>query len=112
MSRNRYGQPFVAAYAFLVPTRVAAVLPLFNEGSAAADLVRRMPGCVSTTFVVDDGESLFGVAGAEDDITARGEQLAEKQNGVNLVVHDKHLLHPARRWQPRQVMKFFCHLRV
>src|SRR5436190_16683368 len=65
MSRNRYGQPFVATYAFLVPTRVAAVLPLFNEGSAAADLVRRMPGCVSTTFVVDDGSTDQGPALAE-----------------------------------------------
>lgn len=37
--------------------RVAAVLPLFNEGPAAADLVRRMPACVAMTFVVDDGSA-------------------------------------------------------
>ena len=37
--------------------RVAAVLPLFNEGPAAADLVRRMPACVAMTFVVDDGST-------------------------------------------------------
>ena len=37
--------------------RVAAVLPLFNEGPAAADLVRRMPACVAMTFVIDDGST-------------------------------------------------------
>lgn len=45
--------------------RVAAVLPLFNEGSAAADLVRRMPADVSETFVVDDGSTDEGPAEAQ-----------------------------------------------
>lgn len=45
--------------------RVAAVLPLFNEGSAAADLVRRMPAEVSATYVVDDGSTDDGPAQAE-----------------------------------------------
>lgn len=40
-----------------MPARVAAVLPLFNEGPAAADLVRRMPACVALTFVIDDGST-------------------------------------------------------
>lgn len=40
-----------------MPGRVAAVLPLYNEGGAAADLVRRMPACVAATFVVDDGST-------------------------------------------------------
>ena len=43
-----------------MPTRVAAVLPLFNEGAAAADLVRRMPASIYTTFVVDDGSTDAG----------------------------------------------------
>lgn len=42
--------------------RVAAVLPLFNEGPAAADLVRRMPAAVDLTFVVDDGSTDDGPA--------------------------------------------------
>jgi dolichol-phosphate mannosyltransferase len=37
--------------------RVGVVLPVYNEGAAAADLVRRMPEVVSTAFVVDDGSS-------------------------------------------------------
>lgn len=37
--------------------RVAVVLPLFDEGPAAADLVRRMPAQVLTTYVVDDGST-------------------------------------------------------
>lgn len=45
--------------------RVAAVLPLYNEGSAAADLVRRMPAVVSATYVVDDGSTDDGPALAE-----------------------------------------------
>ena len=45
--------------------RVAAILPLFNEGSAAADLVRRMPAEVSVTYVVDDGSTDDGPALAE-----------------------------------------------
>jgi dolichol-phosphate mannosyltransferase len=49
-SRGVAGQAFVVA-------RVAVVLPLYNEGPAAADLVRRMPGCVTRTFVVDDGST-------------------------------------------------------
>lgn len=40
-----------------MPGRVAAVLPLYNEGGSAADLVRRMPPSVATTFVVDDGST-------------------------------------------------------
>ncbi len=38
-------------------SRVAAVLPLLDEGPAAADLVRRMPVGVARTFVVDDGST-------------------------------------------------------
>lgn len=45
--------------------RAAVVLPLFNEGSAAADLVRRMPAEVSATYVVDDGSTDDGPAEAE-----------------------------------------------
>src|SRR5258708_35380021 len=48
-----------------MPSRVAAVLPLFNEGPAAAELVRRMPGCVGATFVVDDGSTDDGADQAE-----------------------------------------------
>lgn len=40
-----------------MPRKVASVLPLYNEGSAAADLVRRMPECVTVTFVVNDGST-------------------------------------------------------
>lgn len=43
-------------------SRVAAVLPLYNEGPAAADLVRRMPSSVWRTFVVDDGSTDDGSA--------------------------------------------------
>ena len=46
-------------------SRVAVILPLFNEGSAAADLVRRMPDCVYTAYVVDDGSTDDGPALAE-----------------------------------------------
>lgn len=48
-----------------MPARVAAVLPLFNEGPAAADLVRRMPDDVARTFVVDDGSTDDGAELAE-----------------------------------------------
>jgi len=48
-----------------MPLRVAAILPLYNEGSAAADLVRRMPAAVSATYVVDDGSTDDGPALAE-----------------------------------------------
>jgi len=34
---------------------VAAILPLFNERGAIADLVRRMPSEIAETIVVDDG---------------------------------------------------------
>jgi glycosyltransferase involved in cell wall biosynthesis len=34
---------------------VAAILPLFNERHAVADLVRRMPDGIDQTIVVDDG---------------------------------------------------------
>jgi dolichol-phosphate mannosyltransferase len=37
--------------------KVAVILPVFNEGAAAADLVDRMPSVVSETFVVDDGST-------------------------------------------------------
>jgi dolichol-phosphate mannosyltransferase len=40
--------------------RVAVILPVFNEGAAAADLVRRMPAVVTRTFVVDDGSTDAG----------------------------------------------------
>ena len=46
-------------------TRVAVVLPLYNEGDAAADLVRRMPSVVAACFVVDDGSTDDGPALAE-----------------------------------------------
>ena len=36
---------------------VGVVLPLYDEGAAAADLVRRMPPVVAHTFVVDDGST-------------------------------------------------------
>lgn len=36
---------------------VAAVLPLYNEGSVIADLVRRMPREIAETIVVDDGST-------------------------------------------------------
>jgi len=48
-----------------VSQRVAAILPLYNEGSAAADLVRRMPPQVSATYVVDDGSTDDGPSLAE-----------------------------------------------
>ncbi len=48
-----------------MPARVGAVLPLFNEGPAAADLVRRMPADVFATYVVDDGSTDDGPALAE-----------------------------------------------
>ena len=53
-----------------MPDRVAAILPLFNEGAAAADLVRRMPPDVAMTFVVDDGS------------TDGGPDLAERAGGT------------------------------
>ena len=53
-----------------MPDRVAAILPLFNEGAAAADLVRRMPSAVAMTFVVDDGS------------TDGGPELAERAGGT------------------------------
>jgi len=37
--------------------RVAVILPVFNEGVAAAELARRMPSAVARTFVVDDGST-------------------------------------------------------
>lgn len=43
-----------------MPAKVAAVLPLYNEGAAAADLVTRMPDRVAVTFVVDDGSTDAG----------------------------------------------------
>jgi dolichol-phosphate mannosyltransferase len=36
---------------------VAAILPLYNEGSVIADLVRRMPPDIAETIVVDDGST-------------------------------------------------------
>ena len=48
-----------------MPDRVAAVLPLFNEGIAAADLVRRMPACIFATYVIDDGSTDDGPTLAE-----------------------------------------------
>jgi dolichol-phosphate mannosyltransferase len=46
-------------------SRVGVILPVYNEGVAAADLVRRMPDVVGTTFVIDDGSTDGGC-----DITA------------------------------------------
>ena len=48
-----------------MPTRVAVILPLFNEGAAAADLVRRMPREIFATYVVDDGSTDDGPALAQ-----------------------------------------------
>jgi len=48
-----------------VPHGVAVILPLYNEGSAAADLVRRMPADVAVTYVIDDGSTDGGPAEAE-----------------------------------------------
>lgn len=45
--------------------KVGVVLPLYNEGGAAADLVRRMPAEVFVTFVVDDGSTDEGPVLAE-----------------------------------------------
>lgn len=39
------------------PGLVAAVLPLYNEGPATADIVRRMPAAVARTYVADDGST-------------------------------------------------------
>ena len=44
---------------------VAAILPLYNEGSVAADLVRRMPPEIAETFACDDGSTDDGPALAE-----------------------------------------------
>lgn len=41
---------------------IAAVLPLYNEGSVVADLVRRMPSEIAQVFVVDDGSTDDGPA--------------------------------------------------
>lgn len=43
---------------------VAAVLPLYNEGSAVGDLVRRMPDAIAEVIVVDDGSTDDGPASA------------------------------------------------
>jgi len=51
-----------ALQAVRVSHRIAVVLPLFNEGPAGADLVRRMPQIVERTFVVDDGSTDDGPA--------------------------------------------------
>ncbi|CAN5204884.1 glycosyltransferase family 2 protein [soil metagenome] len=45
--------------------RVACILPLFNEGEAAADLVSRMPAALFRTFAIDDGSTDKGPALAE-----------------------------------------------
>jgi dolichol-phosphate mannosyltransferase len=48
-----------------MPGRVAVVIPLYDEGGAAAELVRRMPRAVARTFVIDDGSTDGGDALAE-----------------------------------------------
>lgn len=48
-----------------MPGRVGVVIPLFNERGAAAELARRMPSCVASTFVVDDGSTDGGDVMAE-----------------------------------------------
>ena len=45
--------------------RVGVIIPLYNEGSAAADLARRMPAQVAKTFIVDDGSTDGGGLEAE-----------------------------------------------
>lgn len=57
-------RPYSRVQASVVRERVAVILPLFNEGGAAADLVRRMPVDVSATYVVDDGSTDDGPAAA------------------------------------------------
>ena len=49
-----------------MPAGVAVILPLYNEGPAAAELVRRMPPAVAATFVVDDGSTDNGADLAEE----------------------------------------------
>lgn len=44
---------------------VAAVLPLYDEGTVIADLVHRMPAEIAQTIVVDDGSTDDGPARAE-----------------------------------------------
>ena len=55
---------------------LGVVLPLYNEGAVAADLVRRMPPGVDHVFVVDDGST--------DD----GPRLAEEA-GANVLRHGR-----------------------
>lgn len=48
-----------------MPGRVGVIIPLYNERGAAAELARRMPSCVASTFVVDDGSTDGGDVMAE-----------------------------------------------
>ena len=45
---------------------IAVVLPLYNEGQVAADLVRRMPPVIDNVIVVDDGSTDDGPRLATD----------------------------------------------
>ena len=58
----------------MTPRTIAAILPLFNEGSAVQQLVERMPCAIAETIVVDDGS------------TDEGPQLA-REAGAHVIVH-------------------------
>lgn len=67
--------------------RVGVVLPVYNEGAAAADLVRRMPAeLLGTTFVVDDGSTDEGCAA----VTGAGATVIrhERNAGIGAAIRD------------------------
>ena len=67
--------------------RVGVILPVFNEGAAALDLVRRMPReLAGTTFVVDDGSTDEGC----DDAARAGATVIhhERNLGIGAAIRD------------------------